>query len=380
MFDEPGTFEYVCTLHSREATADRPVSVSLRRDVVIVACAISAGIHGALSRLHFDEGVGAGLGFAAATVLLTALVVGLTLGPRARGARGRGGGSPARPARELRPRRHDRRARAPPTAGAGRRPRARDQDRGGRPPRRHEPAPAAVGRPASSTERNLTWTRRTARPILLALTALVAFFSALAALAVSNGHDAHAHGTAPAALTQKQVVAPPGDAAPVGRPITWTRLAIISLTTKSPDTQATVARPSRTRATSATPSSPSTGGRRQPIDERAAPAHPIAADVVAAAQAGDAAKLDDARHAGPRTPTSSPRVLASANPRFWKLAAMKAALRTHLRLTAEEAVARLRRADWEADVAAYDKIHCHALHLSDLLANGLIKQFPRRFR
>ena len=33
------------------------------------------------------------------------------------------------------------------------------------------------------------------RPIPLGLTALIAFFSALAALAVSNGHAAHAHGT-----------------------------------------------------------------------------------------------------------------------------------------------------------------------------------------
>jgi hypothetical protein len=56
-------------------------SLELRRDVVIVACAISAGIHGALVPAHFDEGAGAGLGFAAATVVLTALVVGLTLRP-----------------------------------------------------------------------------------------------------------------------------------------------------------------------------------------------------------------------------------------------------------------------------------------------------------
>ena len=56
-------------------------SLELRRDIVIVACAISAGIHGALVPAHFDEGAGAGLGFVAATVLLTALVVGLTLLP-----------------------------------------------------------------------------------------------------------------------------------------------------------------------------------------------------------------------------------------------------------------------------------------------------------
>lgn len=56
-------------------------SLELRRDIVILACAISAGIHGALVPGHFDEGTGAGLGFAAATVLLAALVVALTLRP-----------------------------------------------------------------------------------------------------------------------------------------------------------------------------------------------------------------------------------------------------------------------------------------------------------
>ena len=53
----------------------------LRSDVVILACAISAGIHGALVPGHFDEGTGAGLGFAAATVALAGLVVWLTWRP-----------------------------------------------------------------------------------------------------------------------------------------------------------------------------------------------------------------------------------------------------------------------------------------------------------
>jgi hypothetical protein len=53
----------------------------LRRDVVIITCAISAGIHGALTPAHFGEGTGAGTGFLASTVLLAALVVGLTLRP-----------------------------------------------------------------------------------------------------------------------------------------------------------------------------------------------------------------------------------------------------------------------------------------------------------
>ena len=44
--------------------------MELGRDVVILACAISAGIHGALAPAHFAESTAAGLGFAAATVLL----------------------------------------------------------------------------------------------------------------------------------------------------------------------------------------------------------------------------------------------------------------------------------------------------------------------
>ena len=56
----------------------------LRRDVVIITCAISAGIHGALTPAHFVEGTGAGIGFLASTILLASLVVGLTLWPASR--------------------------------------------------------------------------------------------------------------------------------------------------------------------------------------------------------------------------------------------------------------------------------------------------------
>lgn len=53
----------------------------LGNDVIILACAISAGIHGALVPDHVAEGVGAGVGFAVATVALATLVVWLTWHP-----------------------------------------------------------------------------------------------------------------------------------------------------------------------------------------------------------------------------------------------------------------------------------------------------------
>lgn len=53
----------------------------LRGDIVILACAVSAGIHAALVPAHFREGTGPGVGFVVATVLLAALAVVLTRSP-----------------------------------------------------------------------------------------------------------------------------------------------------------------------------------------------------------------------------------------------------------------------------------------------------------
>jgi hypothetical protein len=52
-----------------------------RTDAVIVACAISAGIHAALAPHHFRETTGAGLGFVLSALLLGVLAVVLTRRP-----------------------------------------------------------------------------------------------------------------------------------------------------------------------------------------------------------------------------------------------------------------------------------------------------------
>jgi hypothetical protein len=220
---------------------------------------------------------------------------------------------------------------------------------------------------------------RASRPIPLALTVLVAFFAALTALAVSNGHDAHAHGnTAVATGTQ---FALRSDMRVLWEDhIVWTRLAIISLTTGSPDTSATVSRLLKNQVDIGNAVKPFYGkaaGNRLTAELRRHIL--IAADVVAAAKAGDQAKLADAQARWRQNANDIAGLLNSVNPRFWKLATMKAEMQKHLRLTTQEAVARL-EGDWAADVAAYDRIHHHILHMSDLLAEGLIQQFPKRFR
>ena len=57
------------------------MSVAARRDLLIVTCAVSAGIHAALVPEHLEESTAAGGGFLAATVLLGALAVALTRRP-----------------------------------------------------------------------------------------------------------------------------------------------------------------------------------------------------------------------------------------------------------------------------------------------------------
>jgi hypothetical protein len=237
-------------------------------------------------------------------------------------------------------------------------------------------------------------TTRVSRPIPIALTALVAFFSALAALAVSNGMDmAQAHGNrshgAPMLMTMTVHPSPMLSAKAVALRqdmrklwedhITWTRLAIISLESGTPDTDATVARLLQNQTDIGDAVKPFYGDAAGNELTNELRAHIlIAADVIAAAKAGDSAKLADAQARWIENADQIAALLHSVNPRYWTLDEMKAEMHMHLDLTTREAVARL-QGDWTGDVAAYDKVHEHILHMSDILAEGIIRQFPARF-
>jgi hypothetical protein len=238
---------------------------------------------------------------------------------------------------------------------------------------------------------------RASRPIPLALTALVAFFSALAALAVSNGMDmAQAHGNtphhaqAPTEMSMTVHSSPARSAKAFALRtdmrklwedhITWTRLAIISLESGTPDTDATVGRLLQNQTDIGNAVKPFYGqAAGNELTKQLRQHILIAAELIAAAKAGDQAKLADAQARWQQNADGIAALLHSVNPRYWKLPVMEAEMRMHLKLTTEEAVARL-QGNWTADVAAYDKVHEHILHMSDLLANGLVKQFPARFR
>src|SRR5215213_7815862 len=228
---------------------------------------------------------------------------------------------------------------------------------------------------------------RAGRPIPLFLTVLIAFFSGFAALVLSDG-TAHAHSETrhaelaaisaghPVALTRKAVALRMDMRKLWEDHITWTRLAIISLTTGSPDTDATVGRLLQNQTDIGDAIKPFYGDAAGNELTRLLRAHIlIAAELIAAAKAGDEAAVADAQSRWTANADEIAAFLAAANPRAWELDEMKAMLHEHLRLTTDEALARL-HGDWAADVAAYDEIHRQALGMADMLSNGIVTQFP----
>jgi hypothetical protein len=103
----------------------------------------------------------------------------------------------------------------------------------------------------------------------------------------------------------------------------------------------------------------------------------IAADVVTAAKNGDSGKLDEAGKNWYANADEISQLLSGANPE-WKLADMKMMMDTHLKLTTDEAVARIHK-DYDADISAFNQVQDEILKMSDMLADGIISQFPDKF-
>jgi hypothetical protein len=220
---------------------------------------------------------------------------------------------------------------------------------------------------------------------------LVALFSALVALAVAGGQDAAAHDDgdqhaasasgagADASIVTPRVVAFHDEMRRLWEDhVTWTRLAIISLTSDAPDTEASVGRLLESQTDIGDAIKPFYGEAAGQELTRLLREHIlIAADLVAAARVGDRTAVAEAQSRWTANADEIAAFLAGANPRFCDLDEMKARLDEHLRLTTDEALARL-QGNWAADVAAYDQIHLHALGMADMLSTGIVKQFPAR--
>ena len=104
----------------------------------------------------------------------------------------------------------------------------------------------------------------------------------------------------------------------------------------------------------------------------------MSADVVKAAKASDNTALDAANKKWYTNADEISAFLSKANPN-WKLDDMKKMMHDHLKLTTDEVIARIKK-DYDADIAAYDKVHNEILEMSDMLTDGIVKQFPKKFK
>jgi len=104
-----------------------------------------------------------------------------------------------------------------------------------------------------------------------------------------------------------------------------------------------------------------------------------AVDVLKAAKAKDKAATDAAVLKWQANGDQIATFLSNANPKNWPAATMKSEMRKHLDLTLKEATNRL-GGNYAADIKDYDEVHHHILGLADTLTDGIVKQFPDRFK
>ena len=97
-----------------------------------------------------------------------------------------------------------------------------------------------------------------------------------------------------------------------------------------------------------------------------------------AAKTGNKEQLDAAQKKWSANGKEIAAFLSAANPN-WPKQTLESMLEEHLVLTTGEVAGRLKK-DWDADIKSYDKGHIHMLMFADMLAEGIAKQFPDKFK
>ena len=220
------------------------------------------------------------------------------------------------------------------------------------------------------------------RRFAMTLAGSLAVLASVAALAVAGAAQSapHEQAEAHAPVSQSELALRTAMRKLWEDHVTWTRMVIVSVAGDLPDRQAAVGRLLANQDDIGNAIKPYYGDAAGSELTRLLREHiVIAADVLAAAKAGDSAALDAALKRWSANGEDIAAFLSAANPKSWPLDEMNDMLREHLELTTAEAVARL-TGNWEADVAAYDRAHEQALEMADMLSAGVVDQFPHRFR
>jgi hypothetical protein len=103
----------------------------------------------------------------------------------------------------------------------------------------------------------------------------------------------------------------------------------------------------------------------------------IAGKVVAAAKSGNQADFKKYNAEWYKNADDITKFLTAANPNYNKKE-LNEMLYMHLKLITEGVVHKINK-NWNANITALDKNQEHLMHMSDFLADGIIKQFPDKF-
>ena len=162
--------------------------------------------------------------------------------------------------------------------------------------------------------------------------------------------------------------------------ITWTRMVIVSTFADLPDQGPTVARLLQNQEDIGDAIKPFYGDAAgEQLSALLRDHILIAAEILQAAKNGDTDALNDAIERWYANADDIAAFLNAANPENWPLEEMKTMMREHLDLTLQEAVAYL-NGDYAASIAFYDQVHIQALGMADMLSEGIIRQFPKKFK
>ena len=99
---------------------------------------------------------------------------------------------------------------------------------------------------------------------------------------------------------------------------------------------------------------------------------------VKAAKAHNTATLDEATRRWYANADEISGFFNSLNPN-WTFVDMQLMMNDHLKLTTDEAIQRIKK-DYDMDIIVYDKVHTEILKMSDMLSDGIIKQFSEKFK
>jgi len=104
----------------------------------------------------------------------------------------------------------------------------------------------------------------------------------------------------------------------------------------------------------------------------------LAGQVVDAAKSGKKRALEKYNKLWYENADEIANFLSSVNPKYSNKV-LKDMLYRHLQLVTEQAVNRLNK-DWKKDIEAFDEGEDHMIKFADIIAEGIIRQFPQKFK